>query len=234
MGFYKRKFYERLTHPSKQSSEILLKYLFEIIPVPKTAIDVGCGVGAWASTLKEHGVESVLGIDGDYVDRDLLLISREEFIAADLALPVFPSIQKRFDLAISLEVAEHLPESRADSFIQDLTDLSDTVLFSAAIPHQGGTNHINCQWQSYWIKKFMDRGYQASVTLRDKAWNDPNISVWYRQNNILFMKSDSLSLIPCADVVHPERYTRMITKGFGYTLKVGRRKIKNSIRNAFR
>ena len=86
-------------------------------------------------------------------------------------------IESKFDLAITLEVAEHLSEIRADSFIDDLCALSDLILFSAAIPDQGGRHHINEQWQSYWEpKRFKQRGYHVYDIVRWKIWS----SVRYR------------------------------------------------------
>ena len=64
----------------------------------------------------------------------------------DLAQPL--QIDRRFDLALSLEVAEHLPPECGSEFVQTLTDLSSVILFSAAIPFQGGTDHLNEQWPS--------------------------------------------------------------------------------------
>lgn len=185
--------------------------------------------------MKEYGAESVLGLDGNYVAPDMLLIDREEFIAADLTSPVFPNIQKRFELALSLEVAEHLPQSRAESFVQDLTDLSDIVLFSAAIPHQGGEGHINCQWQTYWAEKFMARGYQPKVSFREKIWDEPSIDFWYRQNSMLFIKTEKEPVMPpYVNVVHPDMYIQKVTGSFGYAFNVWRRKIKYAIRDVFK
>ena len=126
----------------------------------ETALDVGCGQAWWGSQLRRNGCR-VTGIDGGYVtfpEENL-----DSFVAHDLGLP-FPDVG-RFDLVVCLEVAEHLAESRADGFVAELCDAAPVVLFSAAIPHQSGAGHINCQWQSWWAEKFHENGYKG-----DGAW----------------------------------------------------------------
>lgn len=75
-------------------------------------VDVGCGVGAWLRASKSLGVDEVLGFDGDHIPGDLLEIEQTEFRAADLSKPL-PHVGRRLDLAISVEVAKHLPPERA-------------------------------------------------------------------------------------------------------------------------
>src|SRR6266403_2824252 len=99
----------------------------------ESVVDVGCAVGAWLSVAQQLGVQRILGIDGEYVPRSKLMIT--EFIAADLTGPF--AIPSKFDLAICVEVAEHLPPSSADHLVSQLTTLASVVLFSAAVPLQG-------------------------------------------------------------------------------------------------
>ncbi len=147
-------------------------------------MDVGCGLGTWLAVFRDHGAEEILGVDGDYVDRQRLEIAPHEFLACDLSSPI--AVDRRFDLAVSLEVAEHLPEGSADAFVAFLTSLAPVVLFSAAIPCQGGTNHVNEQWPDYWAARFEDRGYQTSDYIRDRIWDSPEVECWYAQNILLF------------------------------------------------
>jgi hypothetical protein len=125
-------------------------------------------------------------------------------------------LKRFFDIAISIEVAEHLPENRGVSFVEDLTRLAPVVLFSAAIPRQGGTDHINERWQSYWAAIFANRGFVTCDVLRPLLWNNPNIARWYRQNMLLFCRRDFLLEVPRLttkqgnamplSVVHPQQY----------------------------
>ena len=153
----------------------------------------------------------VNGFDGPWVKKDLLEIPSDRFCETDLQKPVVSD--NRFDLVISLEVAEHLPASSADQFVESLTGLSDFVLFSAAIPHQGGVNHINEQWQSYWAEKFAARQYLAFDLVRSKIWSDKKISIPYRQNIVLYASQSRASdvkgvpaNINALSLAHPELY----------------------------
>ena len=162
-------------------------------------------------TGKRGGVRKIeiLGIDGDYVHRDRLKIPAKNFLAADLRAPIF--LEKRFDLAISTEVAEHLEEEQEEVYLENITKTSDQILFTAAVPGQMGVNHINEQWQSYWIKKFRERGYYCDYSIRDYFWNDKRINSWRRQNILYFSKKETKLAEgkPLMDVIHPEERERV-------------------------
>jgi cyclopropane fatty-acyl-phospholipid synthase-like methyltransferase len=160
----------------------------------RSVIDVGCGQGTWLAVFREHGLEDVWGVDGDHVDRGQLEIPAEQFQAADLTHPL--TVNRRFDLVVSLEVAEHLPAGCADDFIESLTRLGPAVLFSAAIPYQGGACHVNEQWPSYWTKRFQDRGYEPVDCLRRHVWEDARVEWWYAQNVLLYAERGYLHRHP--------------------------------------
>lgn len=94
-------------------------------------------------------------------------------------------------MVISLEVAEHLPENRAEGFVRDLCLLGDIILFSAAVPRQGGTEHINEQWQTYWANKFDKNGFDAFDIIRPKIYDDYRVPLWYRNNMIVYVKRNT-------------------------------------------
>ena len=153
---YDHEFYELHRKQSLDSARRVLPLVFQYVQ-PASVVDVGCGEGAWLSEFCAAGVRDYLGVDGDYVDRTKLLIEPDRFQAADLAQGI--DLGRRFDLAVCLEVAEHLPQSAAGRFVAALAALSDVVLFSAAIPQQLGTDHINLQWPGYWRELFVRHGY---------------------------------------------------------------------------
>jgi len=201
---YDRAFYLDQAAGSARSASVVVPLLRELLPI-RSVCDVGCGVGTWLRCWLELGVTDVLGIDGDHVAKDQLLIPAGNFLPADLRQPL-PSV-RRFDLAMSLEVAEHLPPARAESFIADLASLAPIVLFSAAIPGQGGTEHVNERWQSYWASLFERNGFVTADVLRPRIWHDARIEYWYRQNILLFCQPDAVGTAPSAmplEVVHPE------------------------------
>ncbi|KAF2516801.1 class I SAM-dependent methyltransferase [Flavobacterium zhairuonense] len=147
--------HDETTHNFRAANEVvpLIMNLLQ----PKSVVDLGCGIGTWLKVFIDNGVNDVLGIDGDYLDKKLLKINLQNFKEFDLE-KLYKSSRK-YDLAISLEVGEHLNFKSADNFVKSLTGLSDTLIFSAAIPFQGGQNHINEQKPDYWIKKIQSEGY---------------------------------------------------------------------------
>jgi len=154
----------------------------------RSVVDVGCGDGTWLRTFLDHGVEEVLGVDGDYVDHAWLKIPADRFRSHDLSTPL--DFDRTYDLAMCLEVAEHLSPERADSTIEMLCALAPVVYFSGAIPHQGGTCHINEQWQTRWVEKFEARGFAAIDCIRPLVWNREDVQFWYCQNSALFVRRD--------------------------------------------
>lgn len=203
MTLYDNTFYDQITEGSVRSARKVLPYVRSIFqsyginqednycfgPTPKitSVIDIGCGAGSWLSVCQELGIKDVYGVDGEYVDCQRLLIPQDKFEPHDLSQPYIPL--RKYDMAISLEVAEHLPESAADAFVQTLTRCSENILFSAAVPGQNGVGHINEQWPSYWVPKFQALGYQCDAYARFKFWHDEDIENWYRQNILLFKKT---------------------------------------------
>lgn len=203
---YDSSFYHSQMGGSYRSAHRVLRALFGYF-VPDSIVDLGCGTGTWLRAAKELGTNRVLGFDGRYVGSDLLQIEPREFVSIDLGTER-PTFEGRFDLAMSLEVAEHLPIGRAESFVEDLCRASDTVLFSAAIPGQGGTHHVNEQFPSFWIPLFGRAGLRCFDVIRPEIWTDRTVEVWYRQNVLVFSKTrqfgNGKSPSPPLDLVHPE------------------------------
>jgi SAM-dependent methyltransferase len=212
---YTQDFYKAQQEGSRKSAKEIIPLILELIQ-PQSVIDVGCGVGTWLSVFKEFGIKHCLGIDGDYIDKNMLQIPSEEFLSYDLKKPI--SIDKNFELVVSLEVAEHLPSECAETFIKSLTRLGEVILFSAAIPFQGGTGHLNEQWPEYWVQYFQKQGYLVVDYLRKKIWNNEKVEFWYAQNILIFVKNDCLHKYPLINeilkkndsfqlsIVHPNLY----------------------------
>ena len=131
-----------------------------------------------------NGVEDVLGIDGDWVPRDMLAIPEDRFRPFDLSKPYQSA--ERYDLAMSFEVAEHLPGSSAPAFVASLVRLAPVVLFAAAVPGQGGTGHINEQWPNYWAELFAEHGYEVLDPVRAAIWNLDSLAPCIRQNTLMY------------------------------------------------
>lgn len=171
---------------------IIVPYLIEIIN-PNSVVDVGCGLGTFLHVFKKYGVTDVLGIDGPWVDRNILknYIDLSDFKEADIESTI--DVHRKFDLAICLEVAEHLPEESSDVIVRNLIGFSDVILFSAATPGQGGQNHINEQWPDYWSKKFNSFGYEMIDIVRPIFWNNKELAWWYKQNMFLVINQNTIN-----------------------------------------
>lgn len=171
---YDAKFYSEL-RPAQESAREVLPIVFEVLK-PASVVDIGCGTGHWLAAARELGVGDILGVDGPWVDKRQLAIPVEDFMVHDLATAL--KLERHFDLALSLEVAEHLPPSAAKTFVQNLCQAADVVVFSAAIPGQGGRRHLNEQWPAYWADLFQKFGFACYDYLRPRIWNNPGVA-WY-------------------------------------------------------
>ena len=176
--------------------------------MPLSAIDVGCGNGQLLKALQERGI-SILGIDGTWA-KDSLVIDKKYFMGRDLEKEDITQ-QSKYDVAICLEVAEHLNEKVAKHFISELCNLSDIVVFSSGKPYLSDKTHKNEQYASYWMHLFRDNGFYPSNLIRAQLWDKLVVPVWYKQNTILYVKETNsrASRFPRAqliDVIHPEKY----------------------------
>ncbi len=195
-----------------RTAQQVIPIVQQFVPI-RSVCDVGCGVGTWLRAFLEAGAKDIAGLDGYYVE-NLLEIPDSAFHRVDLRQPL--RLDRSFDIAMSIEVAEHLPERRSISFVEDLTRLAPVVLFSAAIPRQGGTAHINEQWQSQWAAIFAHYDFVTCDVLRPLIWDNADIARWYRQNILLFCRRDFLPEVPKLasrrdnalplSVVHPQQY----------------------------
>jgi SAM-dependent methyltransferase len=180
---YDTDFYASI-HPGAIASAIAIAPRVTGLVRPTSVVDVGSGSGAWLLAFAELGIHDVVGVDGPHVPSAFR--AHGEFIEHDLATPL--RLGRRFDLAACLEVAEHLPPERATGLVDDLTRLAPVVLFSAAIPGQGGVHHVNEQWAEHWISLFETHGWQCWDAVRPWIRTDPTIEWWYRQNVFLAAK----------------------------------------------
>ena len=183
---YSEKFFKGL-QGSGNSAEVIVPLTLSLFP-SHSVVDIGCGVGAWLSQFARCGVTDYLGVDGHYVPRHLLEIPPDRFIPHDLTKRI--EFCRRFDLACSLEVAEHLPAECAEQFVSVLVKAAPVVLFSAAIPGQGGINHVNEQWQSYWAELFANHRYVGIDCIRPKIFYNDQVEWWYRQNIVVFCEPE--------------------------------------------
>jgi SAM-dependent methyltransferase len=250
MLWYSEQFYRDL-EDARHSAGVIVPLILDFVQ-PKSVVDIGCGPGVWLSVFREHGVEDIWGVDGEYLDKKLLRIPPERFTTFDLTGPV--QFDRTFDLVVSIEVAEHLPAPSAPLFVDSLVKLGNIILFSAAIPFQGGTNHVNEQWQDYWADHFRKRGYVAIDCLRNKLWNTDvsKVKRIYAQNMLVYARSEALANHPrlkaefekthadMLSIVHPKVYASKIASpppevlSLSYALSILPQLIKNAFLRRFK
>jgi SAM-dependent methyltransferase len=172
-----------------RSARVIVPLVLNLVPAERV-VDVGCGLGIWLEVFKETGVKETLGIDGDWVNTSSLQIPEGRFLKLDLTKPF--ELDATFDLVVSLEVAEHLPADCAETFVDSLVKLGSVVLFSAAIPFQGGRNHQNEQWPDYWARHFRRKDYVAIDCIRRQIWQNDDVEWWYAQNTFIFVQETYL------------------------------------------
>jgi SAM-dependent methyltransferase len=208
-NYYDDRFFEAQRDESSSSAAVVVPFVHEMLS-PDSVLDVGCGVGTWLEAWMRLGVTDLIGVDGPHIPRERLLMPVDDYVAFDLTQRL--ELGRRFDLVSCLEVAEHLDAAHAGTLVETLTRHGDVVLFSAAVPGQPGTHHVNSAWPSYWVGQFGERGFEVIDVLRAALWQDERIGWCYRQNLLLFVtpsarealadREQGASSMPL-DVAHP-------------------------------
>jgi SAM-dependent methyltransferase len=212
---YAPTFFSSMNATSSKSAQILVPLIIDLVN-PHSVIDIGCGTGTWLSVFKAHNIDDIVGVDGDWVQEKMLLIPKSCFLGHDLTRSL--KVERTFDLAVSLEVAEHLDEKYARNFVATLVRLSPVVVFSAAIPFQTGAHHVNEAWPDYWAKLFGEHEYVPIDCIRESIWNNEDVAWWYAQNILVFaerqhvLKNSKLqraserTRVSQLSIVHPRKH----------------------------
>ncbi|MDF2409784.1 methyltransferase domain-containing protein [Aeromonas sp. 2HA2] len=224
---YNKGFYQDQASASYRSGVKVLSCLFDMIKKPDSILDIGCGTGSWLAAAHYLGVEDVIGVDGSSSAKKMLMIPDRFWLEENVGQKI--ELGRKFSLALSLEVAEHLPIESHATLISNLTCHSDVILFSAAIPYQGGTGHQSENWPSYWNEHFIRFGFDCFDIIRPAIWNMPGVNFWYKQNIMLFVRKGGACEEIGLDVsqktnnplslIHPEMYLWAIKREGGLSLE---------------
>jgi hypothetical protein len=195
-------FYEYQEAGSLRSAREMLRILAALYRF-RSVVDLGAGVGTWLKAAREHGAEDLVGVEGDWVRGNGSRFTDASYLYVDLNVPL--SLDRRFDLAMSLEVAEHLSPDRSHGLVADICRVSDVVMFGAAMPRQSGSAHINGRPHSFWIGLFEEQGFACLDLFRPKVWYNSSVEPWYAQNTFLFVADtagDRFASVPPASLVN--------------------------------
>ena len=190
---YDTLFYQYQREGSLRSARVVLPLIVPLCSV-KSMLDVGCGAGAWLSVAKSMGLQQIAGVDGDYVDRSMLLVDPQYFTPHDISKPF--DTGRTFDLVQCLEVAEHVPHAASKTLVANIVRHGPLVLFSAAVPGQGGEDHINEQPYTYWRDIFATHGYRLFDFVRSRVADKMEVEPWYRYNLMVFAHDSIVAGLP--------------------------------------
>jgi len=185
---YGRRYFAAETDMTSPTAANVVACLMDLFK-PASVVDLGCGTAVYLREFERQGIE-VCGIEGSNHAIADARIHAGSIRQADLTEPLAaPLVDRQYDLVISFEVAEHLPVAKADTFVDNITRLGKTIVFSAAQPGQGGADHVNEQPPQYWIDLFERRGFRfhpdrtrqlrEELTRRNTVW-------WLQRNALVF------------------------------------------------
>ncbi len=182
------------TDQTLSSTRIIVKVINKYLPKINSVIDLGCGMAAFAKAFQENGSNEITIIDHPKLDVSKCVVKDNyTFTPCDLDIAI-PVVQK-VDLLICTEVLEHIGYNRSLKVLDYIVSCSDIILFSAAIPRQGGLGHINEQRHNFWISEFRKRGFQNFDLFKLDLINNTEVLYWLRQNLFIFHRNQPVDSI---------------------------------------
>lgn len=175
------------TTPAEETDAVV-EYLSEEYE-PDSVIDFGCGLGRYLAAFQSRGVR-IHGVEGYSEAREHAEIPTEALTIHDLRKPL--ELDERYDLALCIETAEHIPPRFADTLVETVTAAAPRVIFTAAPPGGSGTHHVNEASREYWIEKFRSHGftYASEETDRFRESIRPEIEAaeWIAERPFVFVE----------------------------------------------
>ena len=216
---YDQCWHTRFETDSSVAAAKILRYVVEIFS-PESCLDLGAGAGNWTKCAMSLGITDFRAVDGPWTDVSQLRVDRDYFLSHDLSQGL--DLNRKFDLAISLEAAQYMSPEGGVTLVRTATDHANVILFSSAVPFQGG-NNVTERWQSYWSQLFEDRGFQSFDLIRPRFWRDRSIAYYYRQNTLIYVNTNDAKALKAAslarseqfnatvlDLIHPEKWEMLI------------------------
>lgn len=190
-ALYDHTYYERTVEGPAAASAATMADSIVASFAPGSAIDIGCGTGALLAALRDRGCR-VFGLEYSEAGLAYCRSRHLDVRQFDIESDSFGD-GRSFDIAISMEVAEHLPERVADRYVGLIALSAPTVMFTAAPPGQGGSDHVNEKPREYWIEKFRATGFSydaaTSSELADRWRSSGRVASWYVDNLMVFRRA---------------------------------------------
>jgi SAM-dependent methyltransferase len=189
---YDVEYFAGIAYGMAASADVLAESIVDAFR-PAAVADVGCGPGLLLAALRDRGAS---GVGFDHAEAALARCQAQGLDARPIDLIAADELPVRADVVISTEVAEHLPTTAAARFVGLLCRAAPVVVFTAAVPGQGGTEHLNEQPNEYWIDLFNRRGFRHRTDLTERwrrEWAAAGVHPWYARNVMVFSALDGPS-----------------------------------------
>jgi hypothetical protein len=112
---------------------------------PASLLDVGCGPGAWLRAATDLGIQDAVGVDGLDLEADRLFVPKSVIQVHDLDRPL--DLGRMFELALCLEVAEHLSTEAADGLVKLPFDVGITLHLQHPLQlRKARSDGVNSKW----------------------------------------------------------------------------------------
>ena len=177
--------------PAIQAAPVIVGSIVRDL-IPRSILDVGCGSGAMLCVCRDAGLD----VKGYEFGDSALALCKERGLnvsKVDLRSPNITCLPKGFDVVLSMEVAEHLPPRSAAGYVELLCASAPVIIFTAAPPGQGGTDHLNEQPMQYWVELFRQHSFYPDTHLaqiwRQEWVESKKVAGWYANNLMLFRKA---------------------------------------------
>lgn len=172
--------YTQIAIEEKPFADRLALYIKHMLR-PQSVLDIGCGPGHFVESMRDIGIDCI-GIDIDERIGSKPYLFRQDILSTKFTANV----------AICLEVFEHIEEVHADNLVNKVSGMfDDTLIFTAAQPGQGGVGHINCQYPEYWNDRFIRAGLVRNMFMEEQLrlyCVQGRYMGWFYNNLLVFNK----------------------------------------------
>jgi len=145
---------------------------------PGSVLDAGCAMGFLVEKLRERGVEA-FGVDNsEYAIAQVHPGIRPYCWVGSVAAP----LPRRYDLIVTIEVLEHMPQDQAERALANLCQSTDDILFSSTPFDYKEASHLNVHSPEYWATLFARQDFYRDVDF-DAAFITPWATRFRRRND---------------------------------------------------